>query len=572
MLKNYRLRSLERKEIPVTEATTTKKEVVARGKDLHTSPGYAMRAVLYLRVSTAGQASTSGDGEGFSIAAQRDACTRKTNALSAEVVDIYVDAGESARKSDRPNLQIMLERLRTERDVDFVVVHKVDRLARNRGDDVNISLAIREAGAQLVSVSENIDETPSGMLLHGIMSSIAEFYSLNLAAEVKKGTLKKVEGGTYPGFAPLGYLNRQDLSGGTKRRWIELDPERAPLIRWAFRAYASDEYSLRQLAEELMARWLTSRPTAQRPARNLTPAQVHKILCQRFYLGYFKYAGVEYQGSHCPLVSIEIFAKAQAVMASRRQAGERPQRHRHYLKGTILCARCGSRLTFSRNQGRRGGVYDYFVCGGRHHTRNECDLPYIPASGIEVAIENYYDTFILGKRAASLIHSRIMIVSKRRNESVERRAKRSRKRIIELEKERRKLLQAHLAGAVPVELLAEEQTRITAELANSGAALANIEIHWEALSKSLKTALGLIVAFGAAYRAAEPAVRRTTNQAVFEWIKVDVGGRITEVRLAQPFKLLLDEDLLSRLEEEIKNPTSSREGGSNLDLMVGAEV
>ena len=93
----------------------------------------------------------------------------------------------------------MLERLKSERDVDFVIVHKIDRLARNRGDDVNITLAIREAGAQLVSVSENIDETPSGMLLHGIMSSIAEFYSRNLATEVIKGTRKKVEGGTYPG-------------------------------------------------------------------------------------------------------------------------------------------------------------------------------------------------------------------------------------------------------------------------------------------------------------------------------------------------------------------------------------
>ena len=122
--------------------------------------------------------------------------------LGADVIDVYVDAGESARNSDRPDLKLMLERLKSERDIDYVIVHKVDRLARNRGDDVSISLAIREAGAQLVSVSENIDEMPSGMLLHGIMWSIAEFYSLNLAAEVKKGTLKKVEGGTYPGFAP----------------------------------------------------------------------------------------------------------------------------------------------------------------------------------------------------------------------------------------------------------------------------------------------------------------------------------------------------------------------------------
>ncbi len=69
----------------------------------------------------------------------------------------------------------MLKRLE-ERDITHVIVHKVDRLARNRADDVAIVMKIRGAGAHLVSVTENIDETPSGLLMHGIMSSIAEFY------------------------------------------------------------------------------------------------------------------------------------------------------------------------------------------------------------------------------------------------------------------------------------------------------------------------------------------------------------------------------------------------------------
>ena len=60
--------------------------------------------------------------------------------------------------------------------MDYVIVHKVDRLARNRGDDVDITRALGEANVQLVSASESIDNTPSGILLHGIMSSIAEFY------------------------------------------------------------------------------------------------------------------------------------------------------------------------------------------------------------------------------------------------------------------------------------------------------------------------------------------------------------------------------------------------------------
>ena len=108
--------------------------------------------------------------------------------------------------ADRPELQRILEFV-VENPVTYVIVHKVDRLARNRADDVAINLASEAAGVQLVSVTENIDETPSGILLHGIMSSIAEFYSRNLANEVMKGSLQKAKGGGTPTRAPTGYLN-----------------------------------------------------------------------------------------------------------------------------------------------------------------------------------------------------------------------------------------------------------------------------------------------------------------------------------------------------------------------------
>ncbi|WP_241897439.1 recombinase family protein, partial [Brevibacterium epidermidis] len=94
-----------------------------------------------------------------------------------------------------------------EHQVNYCIVHKVDQLARNRADDVAIHLALRDAGVMLVSASENIDETPSGMLLHGIMSSIAEFYSRNLATETVKGLTQKAAQGGTTNRAPIGYVN-----------------------------------------------------------------------------------------------------------------------------------------------------------------------------------------------------------------------------------------------------------------------------------------------------------------------------------------------------------------------------
>ena len=110
------------------------------------------RAAIYLRVSTSRQATRNGEVEGYSIPAQRDACTRKVADLGAEVVREFVDAGASARSADREGLQALLAYV-GEGNVDYVVVHKLDRLARDRADDVMILAKIQTAGATLVSVT-----------------------------------------------------------------------------------------------------------------------------------------------------------------------------------------------------------------------------------------------------------------------------------------------------------------------------------------------------------------------------------------------------------------------------------
>src|SRR5690349_4418127 len=113
------------------------------------------RAVIYLRVSSAQQADRDYDPEGFSIPAQREACKRKTETLGAIVVEEFVDRGESAKTANRPGLQALLARLE-QGDITHVICHKVDRLARNRADDVAIVMKIRSHGAQVVSATENI--------------------------------------------------------------------------------------------------------------------------------------------------------------------------------------------------------------------------------------------------------------------------------------------------------------------------------------------------------------------------------------------------------------------------------
>src|SRR5690625_5205747 len=248
------------------------------------------RAVSYLRVSTREQAERGGREEGFSIPAQREANRKKAQSMGAMIVKEFVERGVSGTSTNRPVLQEMLRYLDEEKDaIDYVIVHKLDRLARNRADDVALNQRFNEHGIRLVSTSENIDQTPGGMLLHGIMSSIAEFYSRNLANEVLKGMTEKVRNGGSVGRAPIGYLNTRTITNGVENRIVTVDDTRAPLVTCAFEADATGGHTVVSLAEELNRRGLTTVPAAKLAERPVLPKHVHNILTNPFCTGLTKF-------------------------------------------------------------------------------------------------------------------------------------------------------------------------------------------------------------------------------------------------------------------------------------------
>jgi site-specific DNA recombinase len=505
-------------------------------------------AVLYLRVSTKEQAEMGGEAEGFSIPAQRDAGRRKAETLGATVVAEFVDRGESARSANRPELQLLLEYVKANR-VEYVIVHKVDRLARNRADDVEINLALQAAGVRLVSVTENIDETPSGMLLHGIMSSIAEFYSRNLANEVIKGSTEKAKSGGTVGRAPIGYVNVRRIVNGREARTVELDPERAPLMAWALEQYATGEWTLRGLLQAATERGLTSRGTVRSPSQPLALSHFNRLLKSPYYAGVVTYRGVSYQGTHPRLISMETFDRVQAVLESHGRTGEKQRNHPHYLKTTLRCGSCGSRLIVSHNTGRRGKTYSYFICIGRHQKRTDCTRPAMPIDVVEELVAAYYQTVQLSPERCAEIRDCIRTGLGRRRTTANWELQHQQKRRVQLEKERQKLLQAHYADAIPLDLMKAEQQRITTEVANVEQRIAACETKYDEIENNLAVALDLVSNCARAYALAPPQLRRRFNQAFFEALFIDEDGTM-RCELAEPFAALLSDDLAREIEAE----------------------
>jgi DNA invertase Pin-like site-specific DNA recombinase len=524
------------------------------------------RAAIYLRVSTAAQATRGREPEGYSIPAQREACQAKAAELDAEVIAEYVDRGESAKTADRPALKELLARLEAERDLDYVIVHKVDRLARNRYDDATITYALHEAGVELVSVTENIDRTPVGRFMHAIVAANAEFYSANLAAEARKGLVQKAKTGGTPTRAPIGYLNVRKVIEGRELRTVEVDPERAPHIRWAFAAYGSGAYTLDTLRAALTERGLRTRPTAKKPEKPLSRSQLAAMLQNPYYVGVVRYAGVEYEGRHEHLIDGAGFAKAKAVLAAHNHATEKDRKHHHYLKGSLYCGRCGSRMGLIQAKGN-GGKYPYFFCIGRMK-RTGCEQPYVPVDLIETAVERVYGDVRMPRKQTERIRAKLNKAMAGMREQAEAEATRQRKRLAKLGEEREKLLHAYYAGAVPVDLLRSEQDRLATEVGQAERHLETAEAAFSDVEDTLGKALDLLADCQRAYLAAPGHLRRQWNQALFERLIVhDEDIQATEI--AEPFATLADPELPARLgREAVTQTAASSGGGSNEGLLV----
>ncbi len=530
-----------------------------------TAPNLSKTAITYLRVSTADQATRGGRDEGFSIPAQRDANTRKAASLGAVIVEEFVDAGESGTSAaKRPELQRMLAYVR-DHPVDYCVVHKLDRLARSRADDVAIHFALTQAGVTLVSTSENIDETPSGMLMHGIMSSIAEFYSRNLANEVTKGLVQKASLGGTVTRAPLGYKNihlTDDL--GRVNRTVQIDPERSHHITWAFYRYSEGDCSLSTLVDELTDRGLSTRATPKWPSKPLTITGLHKLLRNPYYKSEIHYRGVIYPGAHEPLVDPQTWQQVQDLLAAHNTAGTHQRTNLHYLRGSVYCGNCESRLMVTTARNKWGTEYLYLVCSGRTRKLTDCERQAMPADLIGELIEDEYRTIALSPELRDSIEQLVLDDFDDLQAATSAERQQLERQRVDLTAQRQKLLDAHYADAIPLDLLKIEQQRIGSQLDRIPQHLTTADADDEQARALLADTVDLTRDCHTAYQQADDNTRRLFNQAFFTKIYIDEDDdtrqRSIRVDYNPPFNDLLNRLVPAHVHQRLNNDKTAQPG------------
>jgi DNA invertase Pin-like site-specific DNA recombinase len=278
-----------------------------------------VNVVIYARVSSTEQLS------GYSIEAQIDLCRQWAAEHDHTVAEVYIEPGRSAKTDDRPVFQRMIRNVLAGQ-AGAVVVHKVDRFARNLLDLLQYKKRLRDVGVSIFSVSEEFlnGDSPENDLVFRIIGATAEFVAHNIGAEAQKGQDAMAKSGRFPGSKlPAGYTRGEGSE-------IIADLVMGPKIMLAFREFATGKYTLQEWAQIAPRRGINNPTTGQSFHRSAWQYIFRNLL----YSGKFSWKGQTYEGDHPPLVDLEIWQTVQDLL-DQRDTGGASTRHFWLLRNLL---------------------------------------------------------------------------------------------------------------------------------------------------------------------------------------------------------------------------------------------
>ena len=326
-----------------------------------------MNVVIYARFSSHSQTEQSIEG-------QLKVCYEYARAHGHVIVGEYIDRAQSGTNDNRQEFQKMIQD--SERHTfQGVLVYQLDRFAKNRYDSAINKAKLKKNGVRVLSAKENITEDASGILIEGVLESMAEYYSVELAQKINRGmeinAQKCLSTGSNPG---LGYIVNKDRS-------FSVDPSAAAIVIEIFERYAAHETAA-DIIRDLNARKLTT--SLGKP---FNKNSLHRLLRNKRYIGIYMYKGNETPGGMPRIVSDELFYRVQKILGDNKAAPARARgKEEYFLTTKLFCGHCNEMMTGFGGTSKHGVRYHYYKCNGAK--KKTCSKKPISKELIEEAVVN----------------------------------------------------------------------------------------------------------------------------------------------------------------------------------------
>lgn len=323
--------------------------------------------VIYARYSSHAQNDAS-------IEQQLDDCKQYAEQHELNIIGVYADRAISGTSDKRPEFQRMV-RDSAKRRFQYVIVWKVDRFARNRYDSATYKVRLRNNGVKLLYAKESIPDGPEGILLESILEGSAEYYSANLAQNVKRGMNDLARQGKIAGgVMPFGYQRGEDGR-------FAIQPDEAEIVRMAFHMYA-DGMPTKQICDTL-----NSQGYRNRNGKPFTKNSFRTIFRSERYTGVYTYGDIRIEGAMPAIISRDIFDQVQKILNQRMRAPATGRDVNYLLTGKLYCGKCRDAMVGESGTSHTGAIYYYYKCRTRKRS-GSCDMKPVKKDEIERMVAN----------------------------------------------------------------------------------------------------------------------------------------------------------------------------------------
>ena len=332
-----------------------------------------LRLVAYYRYSGG-----SGQTE-QSIEGQRRDCEAYAKLHGMTIQHEYIDRHISGKTDDRVSFQQMI-RDSDKGAFDMVICWKTDRFARNRYDSAVYKKRLRDNGVEIIYAAESNISGAEGIIIEGLMESLAEYYSAELAEKMRRGMRESaLKCQAINRCRPLGFTT----DAGKK---FIIDERTAPAVRFIFEHYAAGE-SAAYIVEQLNEKGYR---TSQ--GNEFNKSSINRIIQNEMYRGVYisKAYDVRIEGGVPAIVDDELWRRAQAMAKLNKQKRAKySSKADYFLSGKLYCGECGCLMKgISGHSSTNGEVYRYYACSNPKCKKHNVPKEELEGKVIQAIIDN----------------------------------------------------------------------------------------------------------------------------------------------------------------------------------------
>lgn len=347
----------------VTDATTEKSAEIAK-----------RIGVIYARYSSHNQKEES-------IEQQVEECMAFAALNHIKIIQVYSDKALSGKTDKRPQFQKMM-RDAEKRQFTVVVAYKSNRIARNMLNALSYEDKLGRFGIETLYAKEEFGNTAAGRFALRTMMNVNQFYSENMAEDIRRGMRDNAENCKVNGALPLGYVK------GPDGRYA-IEPAEAAVVREIYQRVLEGE-SFVDIANDLNGRGIK---TKQKGPWNKN--SFHHLLANDNYIGVYRHSGYVNEQGIPPILEKEVFYAMQKHLETKKNPRGRHRENNDYLlTGKLHCGYCKSFMVGISGTSRTGDKHYYYTCNDRR-TGGSCKKANVRKDYIEQTVAELTQRFIL---------------------------------------------------------------------------------------------------------------------------------------------------------------------------------